>query len=81
MAKAGIFSKEDNRKLTGKGRRFNNLTFHSLRHTFVSRLANAGVTKELRMKLSGHTSEVHQRYTHHEMNALKKAMLQAPNDE
>jgi len=81
MTKAGVFSKEDTRKRTGKGRRFNNLTFHSLRHTFVSRLANAGVPQEMRMKLSGHTSEVHQRYTHHELYALRSAMLKAPNDE
>lgn len=81
MAKAGVFSKEDPRKRIGKGRRFNNLTFHSLRHTFISRLANAGVPQEMRMKLSGHTSEVHQRYTHHELYALRSAMLQAPDDE
>lgn len=81
MAKAGVFSKEDSRKRTGKGRRFNNLTFHSLRHTFISRLANAGVPQETRMKLSGHTSEVHQRYTHHELGALRSAMLKSPDDE
>ena len=81
MAKAGIFSKEDTRNRTGKGRRFNNLTFHSLRHTFISRLANAGVPPEVRMKLSGHKSETHQRYTHLELTALRSALLQAPDDE
>ena len=80
MAKAGVFSEEDTRKLEGKGRRFNNLTFHSLRHTFISRLANAGVAQEVRMKLSGHTSEVHQRYTHHELAALRLAMLKDTED-
>jgi len=74
MHQAGVKSREDTRKLTGVGRSFNNLTFHSLRHTFISRLANAGVAKEVRMKLSGHTSEVHQRYTHHEIATLRQAL-------
>lgn len=44
-------------KLEGKRRRFTAKSFHSLRHGFVSAMANQGVSKELRMKLAGHTSE------------------------
>jgi len=60
----------------GKGsRRFSKLTFHSLRHSFNSHLADAGVPEELRMKLTGHKSrDVHQRYTHQQLATLKDAV-------
>jgi integrase len=62
-------------KLEGNRRRFTAKTFHSLRHGFVSSMANAGVSKELRMKLAGHTSEdVASGYTHHEMARLSEAI-------
>ncbi|GEM_PF-6674027 len=57
----------------GKGRNFNPLTFHSLRHTFVSLMANRGVSQELREKILGPTSNVHERYTHIEIKTLKLA--------
>ena len=48
------------------------LSFHCLRHTFVSRLAEAGVAEEVRMRLAGHTSEqTHQVYTHDDVSARK----------
>lgn len=64
----------------GKGvRRFTRRTFHSLRHSFTSALANAGVSEELRMKLTGHsTRDIHSRYTHLEMRALKSAVTSIP---
>jgi integrase len=53
----------------------NKRSFHSLRHGFTSRLANAGIAPELRMKLTGHTSaKVHAGYTHHEMQNLAAAV-------
>lgn len=60
----------------GKGRRnFARRTFHSLRHGFISALANSGVSQEIRMKLTGHsTSEIHQRYTHMSAEPLKEAI-------
>lgn len=62
-------------KLEGNRRRFTAKTFHSLRHGFVSAMANEGVSKELRMKLAGHTSEdVATGYTHHEMARLSEAI-------
>jgi integrase len=54
-------------------------TFHALRHSFTSALANANVAPELRMKLTGHTSEsAHRGYSHHEMAVLRKAVLKMP---
>jgi integrase len=52
--------------VAGKGmRKFTKRTFHSLRHSFNSVLANAGVTEEIRMKLTGHKSKaMNERYTH-----------------
>ena len=64
----------------GKGtRNFARRTFHSLRHTFSSVLANQGVSEEMRMKMTGHSSrEMHQRYSHHDNKALQKAMDSTP---
>jgi integrase len=54
-------------------------SFHCLRYSFTSALANAGVSSELRMKLTGHKSfDVHQRYTHHELEPLKTAISALP---
>lgn len=71
---AGLGAPEG-KKLEGNRRRFTSKTFHSLRHGFVSSMANAGVSKEVRMKLAGHTSEdVATGYTHHEMARLSEAI-------
>ena len=80
MHKAGIFTEgEDEKRKKGKGRRFFELGFHSLRHTAISEQANQGVSKEIRMKLSGHKSDVHERYTHHELEALRKELGKVPS--
>jgi integrase len=64
----------------GKGRAFSKFSFHSLRHSFVSDLANAGVTEELRMKLSGHTTESsHQLYTKLQLRTLADAINKLPS--
>ncbi len=61
------------------GRNTSSLSFHSLRHSFVSALANAGVASELRQKLSGHSDErTHAGYTHHEMDNLRAAVAKLP---
>jgi integrase len=63
----------------GSGRSVNALTFHSLRHSFTSLLANAGVSQELRMTLTGHTqADIHKIYTHHELQALQAAVAMLP---
>jgi integrase len=49
--------------------------FHSLRHTFISSLANAGVSADVRQKLSAHSDEsVHLDYTHLEKETFRKAV-------
>ena len=70
----------DLQKVKGSGvRSISRRTFHALRHSFTSALANAGVSPELRMKLTGHKSaEIHRGYTHLEMDTLKEAIKKLP---
>ena len=73
MSKAG-FAADLARGIEG-GRKLAALSFHCLRHTFNSIMANEGVASEIRQKLTGHASaEVHRRYTHHELSTLSKAI-------
>ena len=78
MAKTGIrapLGKEKN----GKGRRFRALGFHSLRHTFISKLANADVSPDVRKQITGHSSdEIHRRYVHLELGAQQRAIAKIP---
>jgi integrase len=75
LKKAGI----DPQYVEGKAKRFARLSFHSLRHSFNSALANAGVSQEVRMKLTGHTTvAVNSNYTHHEMATLSNAVSKLP---
>jgi integrase len=50
--------------------------FHDLRHTFNTRLMEAGVMQEVRKALMGHSSgeDVHSMYTHVELPAKRKAI-------
>jgi integrase len=79
MRATGVSGEEIVEKKAGKGRRFYAHGFHSLRHTFVSQLANQNVSRELRMKLAGHTSDAHDRYTHHDFELLKKSVESIPS--
>jgi integrase len=64
----------------GGTRRISKRTFHALRHSFTSALANAEVPPELRMKLTGHSSEaIHRGYTHHELAVLRNAVAKLPS--
>ena len=64
----------------GQGRTVRALTFHSLRHSFNSAMANAGVSQEIRMKLTGHVSaEMNKGYTHHELEPLRAAISLIPS--
>jgi integrase len=66
-------------RTTQGSRSVSKLSFHSLRHSFNSILANAGVSEERRMALTGHTTrDVHQRYTHHELERLRDAIALLP---
>jgi integrase len=61
------------------GRNVNALSFHSLRHSFSSLLANAGIAEETRMALTGHTTRaMHQGYTHRELSTLRDAVAVLP---
>lgn len=55
------------------------LSFHSLRHTAISEQANQGITREVRMKLSGHKTAVHDRHTHHELETLRREVEKVPS--
>jgi integrase len=68
------------RKRTTQGSRsVSTLSFHSLRHSFSSILANAGVSEERRMALTGHsTRDMHQKYTHHQLEQLRDAISLLP---
>ena len=50
--------------------------FHDLRHTFNTRLMEAGVMQEVRKALMGHSSgeDVHSRYTHVELPVKREAI-------
>lgn len=78
MAKAGIHGAV--RRHGDKGRLLSSLSFHSLRHSMNSELANAGVPQELRMKLTGHTrAATNAGYTHHEVAVLRAAVEKIPD--
>src|SRR5665213_1162427 len=63
-----------------QGRAFSKVSFHSLRHTFTSALANANVPAEVRQKLTGHSdAAMHQRYTHLELKPLQAAIATLPS--
>lgn len=75
--KAGL----DSGAVQGKGvRKLSRRTFHALRHSVTSALANKGVASELRMKLTGHKMEaIHRGYTHHELEQLRAAVEKIPS--
>ena len=61
-------------------RKLSSLSFHSLRHSFNSAMANAGISQEVRQKLTGHTSaEMNKIYTHHELEPLRTAIATIPS--
>jgi integrase len=79
MRDAGV----EQRQVKGKGkngRAFSKLSFHSLRHSFTSALANAGIPAEVRQKLTGHADEAtHAKYTHLELKPLQSAIATLPS--
>ena len=81
MERAGIVGRILRQRAEGSaGRTQSSLSFHSLRHSFNSALANAGVAQELRQKLTGHASAaMNAKYTHHELDALRAAVAVLPS--
>jgi integrase len=63
------------REASGAGRTSVSLSFHSLRHSFNSALANAGVAQDIRQALTGYASaEINERYTHRDVAPLRDAI-------
>ena len=75
MQAAGV----DPQEVQSARNKFSRKSYHSLRHSFTSHLANLGVSADVRMKLVGHkTLDVHQRYTHVELEPLRAAIAALP---
>jgi integrase len=54
-------------------------SFHSLRHSFASWLAEQDIHADIRQKLTGHSSSgIHAKYTHHDQS-LERAIAALPN--
>ena len=67
------------RERNQKGRSVYSHSFHSLRHSFSTILANNNVSEEVRMRLTGHpTRSVHQKYTHHDLEVFQAAIRVLP---
>lgn len=78
LDKAGIDREQGDEK-KGKGRRFSALSFHSLRHTMISRLANSDAPEAVTKAMSGHsTDEAHRRYVHLDTEAQSRVVAKAP---
>lgn len=79
MKAAGIEDGTARERPGAKGHRISRLSFHSLRHSLISVLANAGVPAELRQKLTGHADDKsHAVYSHHEFETLRTAIETVP---
>ena len=79
MARAKIVGEVLHERQGTKGRTVNSLSFHSLRHSFNSAMANAGVSQEVRMKFTGHSdTKTNAIYTHLELEPLRKAIESIP---
>ena len=79
MGKAGIEAGVAREKLGAKGKTISSRSWHSLRHSFNSALANQGVSQELRQKFTGHsTAEMNAVYTHHELETIRRAITSIP---
>jgi integrase len=79
MAAAKIDAGCARKRRGAKGRNLSVLSFHSLRHTFNSALANGDVPLEIRQKLTGHaTAAMNAHYTHHELETIRRAVETIP---
>jgi integrase len=79
MERAGVNQGVIRERGEGVSRKVSGLSFHSLRHSFNTVLANSGVPQELRMKLTGHSSvEMNAVYSHHELAVIRGALEHLP---
>ena len=74
MKAANVDSKRTTAK-DGRVRKFSSKTFHSLRHTYITRMANAGVPPDVRARVAGHAnSKETDRYSHLDSAVLRNAV-------
>lgn len=79
MAKAGVDDRQEDTKAIkakeGKARQLSRRSFHSIRHSYNTELANAGTSQEVRRKLVGHaTDDMNDVYTHLDDKMFRKAI-------
>jgi integrase len=77
MRKAGL----DLQTVKGAGVRMQSRrTFHAIRHTVTSALANKDVPAEIRKQITGHKSDaIHAGYTHYQFETLRAAINKLPS--
>jgi integrase/recombinase XerD len=79
MAAAGIAAGVARARAGRAGHTVSKLSFHSLRHSFTSELARAGVAAEVRQRLTGHADLAsHKTYTHLELDTYREAVARLP---
>ena len=79
MERAGVAAGIAGERTGPAGRSVSRLSFHSLRHSFTSALAAAGIAPEIRQELVGHSDAgTHQKYTHHELETFRRAIAALP---
>jgi len=83
LADAGL-AEPPNKRSTGKGRHaareVSELSFHCLRHAFVSILKSTGASQAVAMALAGHeTKAISQRYTTLDDATLRAAINKLPD--
>jgi site-specific recombinase XerD len=79
MARAGIDDRsvatKAIRSVEGKVRHLARRSFHSIRHSYNSELANTGTSQEIRRKLVGHgDDDINDIYTHHDVAVFRQAI-------
>jgi site-specific recombinase XerD len=80
MKRAKHAAKDENGNIVRKqGRKVNAVSFHCLRHTFVSLVKLAGASQAVAKELAGHSNDaVSDLYTHVPVDALTKAIKKLP---
>jgi integrase len=79
LAEVGLAEKISHRAETGGRRTQSSLSFHSLRHTAVSLLKDAGIPQATVQELIGHDSEaMSAKYTHVGIESLRQAAAALP---
>ena len=79
MVAAGVDRAKSATTAKGAGHQFFAKSFHSLRHTMISRMVEADVSSDVRRMVSGHDSEAaHNRYVHISLGHQRTAIAKVP---